>query len=80
MADGIMRKETQTAKIREIEMERNEKISKKRYIAEQYFGLSHLHDGAYRTRFARMMKNIWDSMCPQMAFNMFSGSKLLAAT
>ena len=80
IADGIMRKDTIGAKITEIEIERNKKISKKRYIVEQYFGLSHLYDGAYRARFTTMMKNIWDGMCRQMAFNMFRGSKLLTAT
>jgi IS5 family transposase len=44
--DSIMRKDTKTAKITDIEIERNKKIAKKRYIVEQYFGLSHLHDGA----------------------------------
>ncbi|MFH1722680.1 MAG: IS5 family transposase [Candidatus Altiarchaeota archaeon] len=43
--DGIMRKDTTTAKLTELEIERNKRISKKRYIVEQYFGLSHLHDG-----------------------------------
>ena len=76
--DGIMRKDTTTAKLTEIEIERNRKISKKRYIVEQYFGLSHLYDGAYRARFTTILKNIWDTMCRQMAFNMFRGSKLLA--
>jgi IS5 family transposase len=80
IADGIMRKDTKSAKITEIEVERNKKISKKRYIVEQYFGLSHLHTGAYRARFTTIMNNIWDSMCRQMAFNLFRGSKLLAAT
>jgi len=75
--DGIMRKDTTTAKITEIEIERNKKISKKRYIVEQYFGLSHLHGGACRARFTTIMKNIWDAMCRQMAFNVFRGSKLL---
>lgn len=75
--DGIMRKDTTTAKITEIEIERNRAISKKRYIVEQYFGLSHLHDGAHRARFTTIMKNIWDAMCRQMAFNLFRGSKLL---
>jgi IS5 family transposase len=46
--DGIMRKDTTRAKITKREIERNRKISKKRYIVEQYFGLSHLHHGAYR--------------------------------
>jgi len=76
--DGIMRKDTTTAKITELEIERNKKISKKRYIVEQYFGLSHLHYGAYRARFTTIAKNLWDSMCRQMAFNLFRGSKLLA--
>jgi IS5 family transposase len=68
------------AKIMEIEIERNKKISKKRYIMEQYFGLSHLYDGAYRVRFTTIMKNLWDVMYQQMAFNLFRGSKLLAVT
>ncbi|MBW2119783.1 MAG: IS5 family transposase [Deltaproteobacteria bacterium] len=76
--DGIMRKDTKSAKLTEYETERNKKISKKRYIVEQYFGLSHLHDGAYRARFTTIMNNIWDTMCRQMAFNVFRGSKLLA--
>jgi IS5 family transposase len=76
--DGIMRKDSSTAKITAIEIERNKRISKKRYIVEQYFGLSHLHYGAYRARFTTMAKNLWDTMCRQMAFNLFRGSKLLA--
>ena len=75
--DGIMRKDTTTAKLTELEIERNKKISKKRYIVEQYFGLSHLHDGAYRARFTTTIKNIWDTMCRQMAFNISRCSKLL---
>ena len=74
--DGIMRKDTKTAKITDIEIERNKQISKKRYIVEQYFGLSHLYDGANRARFTTILKNTWDAMCRQMAFNMFRGSKL----
>ena len=78
--DGIMRKDTRGAKITKVEIKRNNKISKKRYIVEQYFGLSHLHHGAYRARFTVMMKNIWDAMCRQMAFNLFRGSKLIVET
>jgi IS5 family transposase len=89
--DGIMRKDTTTTKLTELERERNKKIAKKRYIrfqpvgltgrrVEQYFGLSHLHDGAYRARFTTIFKNIWDTMCRQMAFNISRGSKLLAVT
>ena len=72
-----MRKDTKTAKLTEVEIERNKKISKKRYIVEQYFGLSHLHDGAYRARFTKTVKNIWDTMCRQMAFNINRGAKLV---
>ncbi|MFC1533102.1 transposase [Thermodesulfobacteriota bacterium] len=75
--DRIMRKDTRTAKLTKVEKERNKKISKKRYIVEQYFGLSHLQNGA---RFTTIIKNTWDAMCRQMAFNMFRGSKLLAQT
>jgi hypothetical protein len=56
-----------------------EKISKRRYIVEQYFGLSHLHDGAYRARFTTIVKNIWDTMCRQMAFNICRGAKLVTS-
>jgi hypothetical protein len=53
---GIMLKDTRGAKITQVEIKRNRKISKKRYIrfqpvgltgqrVEQYFGLSHLHHG-----------------------------------
>ena len=57
---------------------------------KQYFGLSHLYDGAYRARFTTIIKNTWDAMCRQtcpveceayssgVAFNLFRGSKLLA--
>lgn len=38
--DGIMRKNTTTAKLTSYEKERNKKILKVRYIVEQYFGLS----------------------------------------
>ena len=77
--DGVMRRDTTTAKLTEIEIQRNKKISKKRYIVEQYFGLSHLHDGAYRARFTTIAKNIWDTMCRQMAFNINRGAKLVTS-
>jgi len=77
ISDGIMRKDTKTAKLTEFEIERNKQISKKRYIVEQYFGLSHLHDGAQRARFMTIVKNIWDTICRQMAFNINRGAKLV---
>jgi transposase, IS5 family len=78
--DGIMRKDTTTAKLTEYEIERNKKLSKKRYIVEQYFGLSHLHDNAKRARFTTVIKNIIDAMFRQFAFNLNRGSKLLGFT
>jgi IS5 family transposase len=90
--DGIMRKDTINAKLTDIEKERNKQISKKRYVVEQYFGLSHLHDDAYRARFTTIVKNIWDAICRQtcpmecvaysigVAFNIFRGTKLLVMT
>ena len=74
---GITRKDTTTAKLIALEIERTKRISKKRYIVKQYFGLSHLHDGAHRARFTTIVKNIWGTMCGQMALNMVRGSKLL---
>jgi IS5 family transposase len=78
--DGIMRKDTTTAKLTEYEHERNKKISKKRYIVEQYFGLSHLHTGAKRARFTTIIKNAIDAKIRQMAFNLFRGSKIVLTT
>jgi IS5 family transposase len=80
IADGIMRKDTTTAKLTEYEKQRNKKISKKRYIVEQYFGLSHLHDRAKRARFTTIIKNIIDTMFRQAAFNITRGAKLLGFT
>jgi IS5 family transposase len=57
-----MRKDIKTAKITEIEIKRNKLISKKRYTVEQYFGLSHLHTGAQRARFTKIITNTWDAM------------------
>ena len=62
-----MRKDTTTAKITEYEVKRNKAISKKRYIVEQYFGLSHLHDRGYVARFTTIVKNTLDCMFGQMA-------------
>ena len=77
IADGIMRKNTTTAKLTSYEKERNKKISKIRYIVEQYFGLSHLHDGAYRARFTTIVKNKFDCWYRQSAFNISRGLKIL---
>jgi len=79
IADGIMRKETATAKLTDYEKERNKQISKKRYIVEQYFGLSHLHNNASRARFPNLIKNAIDAMFRQMAFNLLRGTKVLPA-
>ena len=75
--DGIMRKDTTTAKLTSYEKERNKKISKVRYIVEQYFGLSHLHDGAYRARFNTTVKNKFDCWYRQAVYNISRGLKIL---
>ena len=77
ISDGIMRKDSITAKLTDIEINRNKKISKVRYIVEQYFGLSHLHDGAKRARFTDITKNKFDGWYRQAAFNISRGLKIL---
>jgi IS5 family transposase len=77
IADGIMRKDTRSTKLTDYEKERNKGISKKRYIVEQYFGLSHLHTHAFRARFTRIVKNVLDALLRQMAFNLFRGGRIL---
>ena len=72
-----MRKDSTTAKLTDREIERNKKISKVRYIVEQYFGISHLHDKAKRARFTTIMKNNMDAWFRQSDFNVFRGMKLL---
>ena len=74
--DGIMRKDTRTAKLTEYEIKRNKKISKVRYIVEQYFGLSHLHDNGKRARFTTIAKNNIDIWFRQVAFNIKRGFKI----
>jgi IS5 family transposase len=77
IADGIMRKDSTTAKLTDYEINRNKKISKVRYIVEQYFGISHLHDGAKRARFTDITKNKFDAWYRQAAFNISRGLKIL---
>jgi len=52
-----MRKDSITAKLIQYEIERNNEISKVRYIVEQYFGLSYLHNNAKRALFTDITKN-----------------------
>ena len=80
ISDGIMRKDTSAAKLTDFEKERNKLISKKRYIVEQYFGLSHLQDGAKRARFTSIFKNTIDLLFRQFAFNLRRGGNLLGLT
>jgi len=75
--DGIMRKDSTTAKLTELEIERNKKLSKVRYIVEQYFGISHLHDNANRARFTTIVKNNFDCWYRQAAYNIAKGLKIL---
>ena len=75
--DGIMRKATAGTELTTYEKERNKTISKVRYIVEQYFGLSHLYNKAYRARFPQLIKNALDALFRQMAFNLFRASNIL---
>ncbi len=49
--------------------ERNKKIFKVKYIVEQYFGLSHLHDNGQKARFTTIPKNNIDIWFRQVAYN-----------
>jgi transposase, IS5 family len=71
-----MRKNTTTAKLTEYEIERNKKISKVRYIVEQYFGISHLHNQGQRARFTSIAKNNIDIWFRQVAYNIRRGFTL----
>jgi len=75
--DGIMRKAAPGMELTAYEKERNKAISKIRYIVEQYFGLSHLHNNAFRARFTRLVKNAIDALFRQMAFNLLRGTKVI---
>lgn len=74
---GHKRKATTGTELTEYETARNKAISKVRYIVEQYFGLSHLYNKAYRARFPRLIKNALDALFRQMAFNLFRASNIL---
>jgi IS5 family transposase len=76
--DGIMRKGSTTAKLTELEIQRNKAISKIRYIVEQYFGTSHLHGRANRARFTTIIKNQFDGWFRQAAFNVARGMKIIS--
>ena len=76
--DGIMRKDSTTAKLTRMEIQRNKAISKIRYIVEQYFGISHLHDGAKRARFTTLIKNKFDAWFRQAAFNVAREMRILS--
>jgi len=77
IADGIMRKNSTTARLTKAEIQRNKKIARVRYIVEQYFGISHLHDDAQHARFTTIEKNRMDIWCRQAAFNISRGLTLM---
>ncbi len=72
-----MKKNEQNVKLTEYEIERNKKISKVRYVVEQYFGLSHLHDNGQRARFTTIAKNHIGIWFRQVAFNIKRGFVVL---
>jgi IS5 family transposase len=73
-----MRKNSTTAKLTDSEILRNKAISKIRYIVEQYFGISHMHDRAKGARFTTIVKNTFDTWFRQAAFNVARGMKILS--
>lgn len=77
--DGIMRKDSTRAKLTKREITRNKKISKIRYIVEQYFGLSHLHDNGQKARFTTIATNNIDIWFRQVAYNIKRGFKLTSS-
>jgi IS5 family transposase len=77
IADGIMTKAVRGTELTTFEKDRNKAISKVRYIVEQYFGISHLHNNAFRARFTRLIKNAINALFRQMAFNLLRGTKVL---
>jgi IS5 family transposase len=48
IADGIMKKDSTTAKITDLEIKRNRKISNVRCIVEQYFGIMPIYSTIYQ--------------------------------
>ncbi len=56
IADGIMRKDSISVELINLEMDRNKKLSKTRYIVEQYFGISYLNERAKKARFTTTVK------------------------
>ena len=53
------------------------KISKVRYIVEQYFGISNLKDNVKRARFLQIDKNKYDCGYRQAAYNISRWLKIL---
>ena len=84
-----MRKDFTTAKLTDLEIEGNKILSKSRYIVEQYFGISHLHNRAKKAFFTTIMKSKYDCWYRQVypvkfeeyltgaAFNITKGLKML---
>ena len=73
--DGIMRKDSKTAKLTESEIERNKAISKLRYIVEQYFGISHLHDNGKRGSIPKNLEEYHRYNVPAVCFQFKEGGK-----
>jgi len=48
-----------------------------RYVAEPYFGISHLHDNAAGARFTTLLKNKKDARIRQFAFSLSKGLEIL---
>ena len=77
ITNGIMTKATRGTELTPFEKDRNKDISKIRYKVEQYFGLTHLHNNAFRARFTRLIKNAIDALFRQLAFNLLRGTRII---
>jgi transposase, IS5 family len=80
IADGIMCRDATKARLTKKETRQNTKISKKRYIVEQYVGMSQIHSGEHRARFTTILRNTLDAMARYMVFNISKNIKLLGVT
>jgi len=73
-----MRKDSTTAKLTDLRDPTQQRPSLKiRYIVEQYFGISHLHDRAKRARFTTIIKNQFNTWFRQAAFNVAREMKII---
>jgi IS5 family transposase len=80
ITDGIMSKDTAGVTVTERERAGNRQLAKKRSIVEQYFGLSHLYDGACRARGSPLSQTISGIPSDRWSLTYSGESKIILAT